>query len=163
MTSEKIRARNEIVMNKNVFKKSLLCLITFLIAALCGTFAGEQTPPATVSTRWNVKDAGAVGDGKTDHTAVFQQLLDEAGRAGGGVVDVPAGRYVIKGTLSVPAGVTLQGTYRVPPTIQRNQAKELSGSVLLAYAGRGQEKGAPFIRLAGNNAAISGLVITYPE
>jgi hypothetical protein len=115
------------------------------------------------TANWNVKDAGAVGDGTTDQTAVFQRLLDEAGKAGGGVVDVPAGRYVIKGNLSVPAGVTLQGTFRVPPTLQRNKARELTGSVLMAYAGRGSEQGAPFIRLAGNNAAIAGLVITYPE
>jgi len=111
------------------------------------------------AAHWNV----TAGDGTNDQTAAFQRALDEAGRAGGGVVDVPAGRYVIKGTLSVPAGVTLQGIYRVPPTIQRNKARELGGSVLLAYAGRGHEDGTPFIRLAGNNAAIAGLVITYPE
>lgn len=131
------------------------------LVALLGLLAMVTAPSATAN--WNVKDAGAIGDGATDHTAVFQRLLDEAGRAGGGVVDVPAGRYVIKGNLSVPAGVTLQGTFRVPPTIHRNTARELGGSVLLAYAGRGQEQGAPFIRLAGNNAVISGLVISYPE
>ncbi|MFA5193006.1 MAG: glycosyl hydrolase family 28-related protein [Verrucomicrobiia bacterium] len=129
----------------------LLSLLVSMVVAAC---AGES---------WNVKDAGAIGDGTTDHTVVFQRLLDEAGKVGGGVVDVPAGRYVIKGNLSVPAGVTLQGTFRVPPTVQRNKARELTGSVLLAHAGRGQEQGTPFIRLAGNNAAISGLVISYPE
>jgi hypothetical protein len=134
----------------------------FLVIAAWGVFAAEQKA-TSISTRWNVKDAGAVGDGATDHTAVFQRLLDEAGRAGGGVVDVPAGRYVIKGNLSVPAGVTLQGTFRVPPTPHHNKARELAGSVLLAYAGRGQKEGAPFIRLAGNNAVISGLVVSYPE
>jgi hypothetical protein len=113
--------------------------------------------------RWNVVEAGAVGDGKTDNTAVFQKLLDAAAKAGGGVVEVPAGRYRINGTLSVPACVTLQGTYRVPPQIHRNAAGEIAGSVLMAYAGRGSEEGEPFIRLAGNNAAIAGLVITYPE
>jgi hypothetical protein len=118
--------------------------------------------PASAAT-FSITDRGAKADGATDDTAALQKALDEAGRAGGGVVDVPAGRYVIKGNLSVPAGVTLQGTFRVPPTPQHNKARELTGSVLLAYAGRGQEEGAPFIRLAGNNAAIAGLVITYPE
>lgn len=112
---------------------------------------------------WNVRDAGATADGKSDDTAAFQGAMDEAARAGGGVVDVPAGRYAIRGTLSVPAGVTLQGVYRVPPTPQRDDDGELTGSVLLAYAGRGQPDGEPFIRLAGNNAAIAGLVVTYPE
>jgi hypothetical protein len=110
-----------------------------------------------------VVEAGAVGDGQTDNTAVFQKVLDEAGQVGGGLVEVPAGRYRINGTLSVPAGVTLQGTYRVPPMPHRNAAGELTGSVLLAYAGRGSEQGDPFIRLAGNNAAIAGLIVCYPE
>ena len=143
-------------------KKNLLCWTIALVVVMCGAFAGAQAA-APVSTCWNVAKTGALGDGKTDHTALFQRLLDEAGWAGGGVVDVPAGRYVIKGTLSIPAGVTLQGTFRVPPTTQHNTAHELRGSVLLAYAGRGQEQGDPFIRLAGNNAAIVGLVVAYPE
>src|SRR5438046_2966864 len=65
---------------------------------------------------WNVVEAGAVGDGRADCTEVFQKLLAEAGKAGGGVVEVPAGRFRINGNLSVPANVTLQGIYRVPPT-----------------------------------------------
>lgn len=141
----------------------LSCLMTLLIAIVTFPAFTVEQPAPSAAARWNVVEAGAVGDGKTDNTAAFQRLLNEAGRAGGGVVEVSAGRYVLKGTLSVPAGVTLQGTYRVPPTIQRNAAGELSGSVLLAYAGRGLEQGEPFIRLAGNNAAIAGLVITYPE
>jgi len=36
--------------------------------------------------------AGAVANGRTDCTAAFQQALDEGGRAGGGLVEVPAGR-----------------------------------------------------------------------
>ena len=32
-----------------------------------------------------------------------------------------------------------------------------------AYAGRGSQEGTPFILLAGNNAAIAGLVVNYPE
>jgi len=122
-----------------------------LLPLIVCSLAAAEKMPVPLSTTWNVREAGAVGDGESDHTAVFQRLLNEAHRAGGGVVYVPAGRYVIKGNLSIPAGVTLQGTYRVPPTVQRNAARELSGSVLLAYAGRGQEQSAPFIRLAGNN------------
>jgi len=120
--------------------------------ALATVVAGE-------AAQWSVP----AGDGTNDQTAVFQRLLDEAGKAGGGGVEVPAGKYVIKGTLSVPAGVTLQGVLRVPPTIQRKKTGETIGSVLLAYAGRGKEDGPPFIRLAGSNSAIAGLIISYPE
>ena len=135
-----------------------LCFLCVL-AALASCPARGQTN----GLPWNVAHAGAVGDGEQDCTAAFQKLLDEAGAAGGGVVEVPAGRYRINTGLSVPANVTLQGTYRVPPTPQRRKTESLSGSVLLAYAGRGNTNGPPFIRLAGNNAAIAGLVITYPE
>lgn len=112
--------------------------------------------------RWNVAEMGAVADAKTDNTAVFQKALDAAGAAGGGLVEVPAGRYRISGTLSIPAGVTLQGTYRVPPTAS-NQTETPTGTILEAYAGRGSQEGAPFIFLAGKNSAVAGLVVNYPE
>ncbi len=110
-----------------------------------------------VAQEWKVTDSGAVGDGKADCTAAFQQALDQAAKAGGGVVYVPGGRFRIHGNLVIPGGVTLQGTFRSPPTAH------LQGSVLLAFAGRGDPKGKPFIRLGGHNATIAGVIITYPE
>jgi hypothetical protein len=134
---------------------AIICLAACLLAA--ATFA------QTALGGWKVTTAGAKGDGVTDNTAVFQQMLDDAGRAGGGVVDVPAGRFRINGNLVIPANVTLQGIYRVPPTTARVAATNLTGSVLLAYAGRGSAEGQPFIRLAGNNASIAGLIVAYPD
>ena len=84
---------------------------------------------------------GAVADGTTDNTAVFQKALDAAGQAGGGIVEAPVGRYCIKGTLSIPRGVTLQGTYRMPPT-RGNMTDKPDGTILLAYAGRGAGRAA---------------------
>jgi hypothetical protein len=135
-----------------------LCFLPILVALASTPVVGQ-----TNGFHWNVRQAGAVGDGQADCTAVFQSLLDEAGKSGGGVVEVPAGRYRINTGLSIPANVTLSGTYRVPPTLHHGPTGNLSGSVLLAFAGRGVMKGPPFIRLAGNNSAIAGLVITYPE
>lgn len=115
------------------------------------------------SNAWDVVAVGAKGDAVTDNTAVFQRLLDEAGRAGGGIVEVPAGRFRINGNLSIPANVALQGIYRVPPTTAQVAATNLTGSVLLAYAGRGSAEGPPFIRLAGKNSSIAGLIVAYPD
>ncbi|MBX3178542.1 MAG: hypothetical protein KF886_14365 [Candidatus Hydrogenedentes bacterium] len=112
---------------------------------------------------WNVRDAGAVGDGATDDTAAFQKALDEAGAAGGGVVQVPAGAYCIRGNLRIPGAVTLQGVFRTPPLPFQGPAESLAGSVLEAWAGRGEPEGEPFIRLAGHTATLSGLIIRYPE
>jgi len=133
-----------------------LCL-AFLAAALAAAAYGQGPGP----TRWNVAEAGAVGDGQMDCTAIFQRALDQAGGAGGGVVEVPAGRFRLNGTLSVPANVTFQGIFRVPP--RAASAADSSGSVLLAYAGRGEPDGPAFIRLAGSNAAVAGFIVAYPE
>ena len=125
--------------------------------------ARSQEVEGAKQTHWNVLTAGARGDGKTDDTIAFQNALKEAAGSGGGIVEVPAGRYRIDGTLAIPEDVTLQGTFRVPPLPHRNAAGELKGSVLLAYAGRGKPETAPFIRLAGHNASIVGFIIAYPE
>ena len=126
--------------------------------------AGFLAPPAFCQAvlRWNAMQMGAVADGAADNTAVLQKALDTAGKAGGGIVELGAGRYRLNGTLSVPAGVTLQGTYRVSPTCAHKSEKP-DGTVLLAYAGRGSDQGAPFLRLAGRNSAIAGLIVVYPE
>ncbi len=112
---------------------------------------------------WNVTEMGAKGDGKTDDTAAFQSALDAAGKAGGGTVVVPAGRFRIAGNLTVPSGVCLQGTHRVPPTLIGGMNEKLDGSALLAYAGRGKPEAAPFVSLTGTNSSIVGFIIAYPE
>lgn len=120
-------------------------------------------PAMIAHADWNVRDAGAVGDGVTDDTAAFQKALDEAGAAGGGVVQVPAGAWCIRGNLRIPGAVTLQGVFRTPPLPFAGPAETLAGSVLEAYAGRGSQEGEPFIRLAGHASVLSGLIIRYPE
>ncbi|HEX2972450.1 MAG TPA: glycosyl hydrolase family 28-related protein [Tepidisphaeraceae bacterium] len=138
-------------------KNPLICLISLLFVQV-----GFAAAPAQPLARWNAAEMGAVADEQTDNTAALQKALNIAGQAGGGIVELPAGRYRVNGNLSIPAGVTLQGTYRVPPTAARKIEKP-DGTVLLAYAGRGSEQGPAFIRLAGRNSAIAGLVVTYPE
>jgi hypothetical protein len=55
----------------------------------------------------SVRDFGAVGDGKTDDTAAFKRALNEAG---GKVIAVPPGRYVITDILEIrDSGTVLNG------------------------------------------------------
>jgi len=72
-----------------------------------GYHRGERPLPerrADVS----VRDFGAVGDGKTDDTEAFKRAL---ARAGGKVIGVPAGRYLITDILEIgESGTVLQGT-----------------------------------------------------
>lgn len=128
----------------------------FVVMAMLMAMAVQAAP-------YSVMDFGAKADGKTDDTAAIQSALDEALKAGGGIVFLPAGHYRLDGNLSIPGGVTLEGTFRVPPTNRHDDHPKLDGSVLLAYTGRGQTEGEPLIRLAGSMATLRGVIISYPE
>ena len=49
----------------------------------------------------------AANDGTGDSTAGIQKALDDCSRNGGGTVFLPAGRYSIRGSIAIPAYVTL--------------------------------------------------------
>jgi hypothetical protein len=125
--------------------------------------AEEPTP---VGSRGDVRAFGAKGDGRTDDTRAFQLALDQANAAGGGIVSVPPGRYLIASHLTVPSNVTLAGIFTAPPTTPwRTDAAgkpELAGSTLLAIEGAGHADGTPFLQLK-TNATVKGLVVFYPE
>ncbi|MDO5309687.1 MAG: glycosyl hydrolase family 28-related protein [Planctomycetia bacterium] len=111
----------------------------------------------------NALDYGVVdNDESVDNTAALQAALDAAGQRHGAVVELPAGRMRFDGVLTIPTGVTLQGTYRVPPTVVHKDETP-TGTTLLTYANRGVEDGQPFITLAGSNSALRGVVVIYPE
>jgi hypothetical protein len=138
-----------------------------VVPVMCGLFCSFAPAAPAANTeptlRWTVTSSGAIADGQADCTAAFQQALDGAGRAGGGVVEVPAGRYRINGTLRVPAHVTLQGVFRSAPNPARLGSSQVTGTMLLAFAGRGSTNDPAFIRLAGHNAGVAGLIVEYPE
>jgi hypothetical protein len=125
--------------------------------------AGSAGAPHAI----DVKSQGAVGDATADDTAAFQRALDAAGAQGGGAVYAPPGRYLFKGTLNVPVGVTLSGSFSCVPshtgTRDHGQAKPGDdGTALLVTAGRGNEQGTPFLTL-NTNSSVCGLTIYYPE
>ena len=92
----------------------------------------------------------------------IQQALDAAGKAGGGVVFISAGKYEISKGLKVPANVELHGA---AGTAQRHAS---GGTVFLA-----RQQGvralnmlnfdSPLVHLAGDNAGISGIFLLYDE
>ncbi|HUV05715.1 MAG TPA: glycosyl hydrolase family 28-related protein, partial [Armatimonadota bacterium] len=117
----------------------------------------------------SVRDFGAKGDGTTNDTAAFQKAMDECGKSGGGVVEVPTGRYLIKTNLSIPPSVTLEGVWRAPASVaQYHDPKdpkggpELTGSVLLAVDGASKPDGTPFISMH-RDSTLKGVTIFYPE
>jgi polygalacturonase len=55
---------------------------------------------------YNIRDYGAIGDGKTLNTAAIQKVIDTCNSAKGGTVLVPAGDF-LSGTLELRSNVTL--------------------------------------------------------
>ena len=128
--------------------------------------ASRHQKSSTPSTL-NVRSFGAVGDSRADDTAAFQQALNVAHNTGGGTVYAPPGRYLFKGSLSVPGGVTLRGSFGcVPSHPGIRDLKEVKpgddGTVLMVTTGKGEESGAPFMTLQ-TNSTVCGLVFYYPE
>ncbi len=105
---------------------------------------------------FSVLASGAKRDPSTDDTAAIQRALDDAEKSGG-VVQLPPGRYLVKGSLRIPANVTLQGVAESPVW-----SEPLRGSVILATGGRGQEEG-PALFEMGHSSAVRGLTVWYPE
>lgn len=58
----------------------------------------------------SARDFGATGDGVTDDTAAIQAALDAAAAAGGAVVHLDAGTYVISGSGKASSGCLLIGS-----------------------------------------------------
>ncbi len=53
---------------------------------------------------YNVREYGATGDGKTLDTAALQKAIDTAAAAGGGTVELPAGKY-LTGPFTLASGI----------------------------------------------------------
>ena len=66
-------------------------------------------PPVWPSKIFDVRQLGAIGDGTTDDTLSIQAALDAAGKAGGGVVSFPRGRYLVSAALTIPRFTVLRG------------------------------------------------------
>jgi len=70
------------------------------------TVVEPLTWPQTV---FDVRKFDAVGDGIADDTAAVEAALDAAGKAGGGIVYFPRGRYQVRETLTIPRFTVLRG------------------------------------------------------
>ena len=122
--------------------QKFIVLALFLPFILGSSSADQVIPPS---------------DGKTDATGAIQQLLDNQ-RAAGGEVVLPAGQYLIAGSLTVPQGVSLRGSWHSP---HHGEAWE-KGTTLLITGGRGNEKGTPTISME-KNSDVEGMTLLWPE
>lgn len=99
---------------------------------------------------------GAVADEKTDNTKAFQTALDAMAKKGGGIVYVPAGKYLLSGVITIPTGVELRGVS------ESGHHTTALGTVLFTTQGKGKEEGEAFISMK-SSSGLKGVTIWYPE
>ena len=139
--------------------------------------ARPQLLAADAQHVFDVTAFGAKGDNSTDDTGAFAKALEAAHAAGGGMVSVPPGLFVLAGKLTIPPGVSLTGSYRVVPSHDiRGHQPITDGTVLIPTGGRGSigcppdpESSDPdldcedaFITIT-ENGLVQGLVVWYKE
>ncbi len=59
---------------------------------------------------YNIRDFGAVGDGKTDDTLAFKSAMGQFAADNGGTLTIPDGEYIVTSPVALPSGVIIQGT-----------------------------------------------------
>lgn len=118
---------------------------TFLVLAACMILTTCITKAETIC-----KDM-------EDKSAAIQKKLNDCAASGGGIVNLPAGKYRLDNPIEIPSGVTLKGVWEAPHFPDTSK-----GTTLLAYAGKGDENGPPLIKLS-KNTALEGVTIFYPE
>jgi len=96
-------------------------------------------------------------DGKIDATQAIQLRLDSAGQTGGEVILSP-GQFLIRGTLNVPKGVALRGSWDAAHHGDGWQV----GTTLLVTGGRDQENGTPTVTM-GADSALNGMTFLWPD
>ena len=91
-------------------------IIIILLLFIAGQFRGMAQKPLNDLTKngtvkvFNIKDYGAIGDGKTLNTIAIDKAITACAEAGGGTVLVPAGRF-LTGTVALKSNMTLYIDY----------------------------------------------------
>ena len=89
-------------------KAMLRCLSVCVLLCFIAVLALPVHVLAADASPLNVRDYGAVGNGQTDDRAAIQAAIDAAAAgAGGGVVQFPAGTYLVREILVLKSNITL--------------------------------------------------------
>jgi len=134
-------------------------------AVLVGSQVVDMAPSAAATKAkpqqfYDVRTFGAVGNGSTDDTSAFLLAINRASAAGGGIVSIPAGTYLISSALSLPDGVSLEGVGWHSPRAADSQ--DFNGSWIFVT----QTGFSPLTlssAMSGRGAAVRCLGFYYPS
>ncbi|RLC27470.1 MAG: hypothetical protein DRH37_10720, partial [Deltaproteobacteria bacterium] len=127
------------------------------VAVFSPVFLDDQIVFATIVATDPPYNADPTG--QVDATAAINQAMLDVQRKGGGTCFLPAGFYRCEGGLVLRGKVTLQGEWQPPVP-----GEALRGTVLMAYPGRGDPDGDPFMRgPSSGHAHLKSMAIWYPE
>ncbi len=98
----------------------------------------------------------AIKDGQADCTAAFSGAIRVAKAAGGGIIFVPPGVYVISTPLTLPSGVELRGAFDGP------HDANTAGSCIFVKTGKGEADGNAFLTMQPGST-VRGLNFHYPD
>lgn len=59
---------------------------------------------------YNIREFGAVGDGRTDDTIAFKSAMAYIASKNGGTLTIPDGDYIVTSPVALPSGIIIQGT-----------------------------------------------------
>jgi polygalacturonase len=79
---------------KSVAPLKRFALLSAAVIAFATSVQATPELPKIPETVFDVKKYGAVGDGVATETAAIQSAIDAASKAGGGIVEIPAGTFL---------------------------------------------------------------------
>ncbi len=106
---------------------------------------------------------GVVSGGTVDCTEGLQRSIDLCDKNGGGTVFLPAGEYLVTGSIHIPRGVTLRGDWQDPVSVKEPGF----GTVILAKPEplspeETEDTMAKPLFTMSENSGIIGLTVYYP-
>jgi hypothetical protein len=116
---------------------------------------------------FNVTSYGAVGDGNTPSAESFQKAIDEAEASGGGIVFIPAGRFILEKTPLIGTNVHLMGS-GCATVLVGERTGDYKGAALISNKGQhvsGYDGAGDWSisHLAIDSPKTNGIVVTHAK
>jgi hypothetical protein len=125
---------------RDMFSHGAGLTLSLAMATAASSPAAAEAAPAKI---FRVGDFGAVGDGRTNDTAAFERAVAAATKAGGGIIEIPAGVYSVgeiwvgrngNGKRPSVSGVHLKGAGMGTTILKQRSARSAMGCLNMVDA-----------------------------